>query len=187
MDRSSSSAARRSRKDDESSDAFSTGSESSNASERNNTNSLLRKEEKNVAATTKVVRVGSDQTNKDEMPIDLLLTLATDEEEDDGSAVHLGATLAAKWRGTAELESLAKEHRRFVIQVRLDMCRRLVIAASVLADLSRHLILSSFLYYYSSLSTQTAQLSHTKLFWHISEHFRNTFGTLRNGLDFVRA
>lgn len=59
-----------------------TGSVSSNASEsENNTNSLLRKEEKNVAATKKMVRVGSDQTNKDEMPMDLLLTLATDEEE----------------------------------------------------------------------------------------------------------
>jgi hypothetical protein len=109
VDRSSSSASRTSRLDDESSDVFTTGSEDSSASEsENNTNSLLRKEEKNIGATKKMVRVGSDdQTNK---------------EEDDGSAVHLGSTLAAKWRGTAELESLAKEHRRFVIQVRLDIC-----------------------------------------------------------------
>ena len=83
--------------------------------------------------------------------MDLLLTLATDEEEDEGSAVHLGSTLAAKWRGTVELESLAKQHRRFVIQVRLDiyLFRMLAIAAALLADLSRHLILSSFLYYCS--------------------------------------
>ena len=122
VDRSSSSASRRSRLDDERSDDFTTGSESSNASEsENNTNSLLREEEKNVAATKKMVRVGSDQTNKETMPMDLLLTLATDEEEDEGSAVHLGSTLATKWRGTAELESLAKQHRRFVIQVRLDI------------------------------------------------------------------
>ena len=122
MDRSHFSASQRSRLDGERSNDFTTGSESSNASEReNNTNSLLREEEKNVAATKKMVRVGSDQTNKDEMPMDLLLTLATDEEEGDGSTVHLGSTLAAKWRGTAELESLAKEHRRFVIQVRLDI------------------------------------------------------------------
>ena len=122
VDRSRFSASQRSRLDDERSNDFTTGSESSNASEReNNTNSLLREEEKNVAATKKMVRVGSDQTNKDEMPMDLLLTLATDEEEGDGSTVHLGSTLAAKWRGTAELESLAKEHRRFVIQVRLDI------------------------------------------------------------------
>ena len=114
-----------------------TGSVSSNASEsENNTNSLLRKEEKNVAATKKMVRVGSDQTNKETMPMDLLLTLATDEEGGDGSAVHLGSTLAAKWRGTAELESLAKEHRRFVIQVSLDICRMLAIAASFRRSIS---------------------------------------------------
>ena len=82
VDRSSLSASRRSRPDNERSNVSTTGSESSNASEsENNTNSLLRKEEKNVAATKKMVRVGSDQTNKDEMPMDLLLTLATDEEE----------------------------------------------------------------------------------------------------------
>ena len=150
MDCSNSSASRRSRLDDERSNVFTTGSESSNASEsENNTNSLLREDEKNVAAAKKMVtcRVGGDQTNKETMPMDLLLTLATDEEEDEDSAVHLGSTLAAKWRGTAELESLAKQHRRFVIQVRLDiyLCRMLAIAASFLADLSRHLILSSLI------------------------------------------
>ena len=162
VDRSRFSASQRSRPDDERSNDFTTGSESSTPSEReNNANSLLRKEEMNVAATKKMVRVGSDQTNKDEMPMDLLLTLATDEEEGDGSTVHLGSTLAAKWRGTAELESLAKEHRRFVIQVRLDLCRMLAIAASFLADLSRHLIVSSFLCYLPFIVDPNSTKQHT--------------------------
>jgi len=117
VDRSSASASDSARKlglgGDESSDASGSSSESSTSIA---SISSLKKKEKRGAAAEKTTAVGS---NKENEAMELLSSASSSGEENEGSAASLGSMLQLKWRGTAELESLAKKHRRSVLQVRM--------------------------------------------------------------------